>query len=232
MNKLRNKIWDMSRVELEKLVSKNKSFSDVLREANLSTNGGTNHRSLKKRIVEECISTSHFEPWKSSANMTRKKLPIENNLILNSKNYASSSLKKRLVKEKYLEDKCNRCGLLPRWNDQELTLQLEHKNGDHFDNRIENLEILCPNCHTQTKTYGSKRRKIRKNCLSCNKAIGKNSILCMGCENRNRKERPKNRKVKDRPTKDVLSEEVQRLGFVGTGKKYGVSDNAIRKWLK
>lgn len=57
-------------------------------------------------------------------------------------------------------DRCSLCGLLPVWNNKPLTLQVDHINGVNNDHRIENLRLLCPNCHTQTDTFGA--RNIRK----------------------------------------------------------------------
>ena len=61
--------------------------------------------------------------------------------------------KKQLLGRKLLEDKCSKCGLSPKWNNEPLTLELDHINGNHNDWRLTNLRILCPNCHTQTDTY-------------------------------------------------------------------------------
>lgn len=65
-------------------------------------------------------------------------------------------IKKQLIEFGYKEDVCECCGQLPFWKNKPLVLQLEHVNGDRRDFRIENLMILCPNCHSQTETYGGK----------------------------------------------------------------------------
>lgn len=70
-------------------------------------------------------------------------------------------LKKRLVDENILEYKCAICGNTGTWQGKKLTLQLDHINGEHTDNRVENLRFLCPNCHSQTDTFGSRQRRTK-----------------------------------------------------------------------
>ena len=72
---------------------------------------------------------------------------------------ARHHVKKRLLEQKLIPYICDACGNDGHWNDKKLVLQLEHKNGKNNDNRLENLAFLCPNCHTQTKTYAAKNRK-------------------------------------------------------------------------
>lgn len=78
-------------------------------------------------------------------------------LIKNSPYKSSYSLKKRLYKEGLKTEQCEECKLV-EWNDKPITLELDHINGDNTDNRIENLKILCPNCHSQTPTFRNKKR--------------------------------------------------------------------------
>lgn len=71
----------------------------------------------------------------------------------------SSAFKGRLIRAGLLKEQCNSCGIGPEWNGEWLSLHLDHKNGERNDNRIENLRILCPNCHSQTTTYCARNVK-------------------------------------------------------------------------
>lgn len=73
--------------------------------------------------------------------------------------YPTSKLKSRLVAEGYKKEVCEECGCGAVWNNKPLTLQVDHKDGDNTNHRLENLRLLCPNCHTQTSTFGSKNVK-------------------------------------------------------------------------
>ena len=77
----------------------------------------------------------------------------------------SSAFKSRLIKSGLLKEKCYLCGIGPEWKGAWLSLHLDHINGQRNDNRIENLRILCPNCHSQTTTYCAKNVKNKNNIL-------------------------------------------------------------------
>lgn len=97
-----------------------------------------------KDIIRECRSSAEY-------------------LIKGDKHRSSKCIKNYLLKNKLVENKCSVCNIPPEWNNKPLTLQLDHINGDHFDNRIENLRLICPNCHTQTDTYtGRNLREYKK----------------------------------------------------------------------
>lgn len=90
---------------------------------------------------------------------------IELLLVRGSSRNGRCNLKKRLIDAGIKEDRCEQCGIT-EWLGRKLGIHLHHKNGDGTDNRLENLEMLCPNCHSQTDTYGGRnghrRRKIQR----------------------------------------------------------------------
>ena len=70
----------------------------------------------------------------------------------------TSTLRKNILKTNILEYKCKRCKI-NEWEGEILTLEIEHIDGDNWNNKLENLELLCPNCHSLTKTYRKKKNK-------------------------------------------------------------------------
>ena len=90
--------------------------------------------------------------------------------------------------------------------------------------------MLCPNCNSQQITFAGRNNKPvekKKNyCNNCGKEVFITSKLCIRCSNKKRN------KVKNRPSKKVLLKEIEETNYCAIGRKYGVSDNAIRKWLK
>lgn len=138
-----------------------------------------------------------------------------------------TSLRKKLIEDGIKKDECEVCGHT-HWQNKKLTLELHHKDGNRYNNLIDNLQILCPNCHSLISNHARiKTIKIKKmSYCSCGKQILVGSEMCEECWHK------KNRKVTNRPEKSILLEDVKNLGYSGSGRKYGVSDNTIRKWLK
>jgi predicted RNA-binding Zn-ribbon protein involved in translation (DUF1610 family) len=129
-------------------------LADVVRAVGLKDVGG-NSATAKAYIKKFNLDTSHFDPYKNS----RRQKSLESSQIFKENSTTSrSTLRSRMIKEKVVPYKCGECGIPPEWNGKELVLQVEHINGDNSDNRINNLKFLCPNCHTQTPTWGSKKR--------------------------------------------------------------------------
>lgn len=149
-------VYSVSDEEFKEIVHKANSYSDCLRALGLQTRGGSSTDTLKRRINELNCDVSHFgknnirKP--SQAKYTLDEILIENSTYMNI-----SSLKNRLVKEGKLEYKCAKCGI-NKWLGLPLSLQLHHKNGVNNDHRIENIEFLCPNCHSQTNTFSGKNK--------------------------------------------------------------------------
>jgi hypothetical protein len=135
------------------------SVASALAQLNLKPAGG-NYDAFHKRVKELNIDTSHFTGQghlKNKPCLWHKEIPLKE-ILKENVYYNSSSLRKRLIKEKIFEPKCSCCSL-DVWLDQPISLELDHINGIKTDNRISNLRILCPNCHAQTPTYRSKNRK-------------------------------------------------------------------------
>lgn len=100
------------------------------------------------------------------------KIPLSEILEGKHLSYATCHLLKRLVAEGYKAYQCEECGIAD-WRGRPLSLQLDHVDGDSSNHRRENIRLLCPNCHTQTPTYGSKNccRNVQMHCPSCGSAI-------------------------------------------------------------
>ena len=197
---------------------------------------GDNNITLKKRISELNLDTSHFNKCcNNMVNVNKNKVPPLDAVLVANCTYNRHSLKRRLIKEKLIENKCSICKQLPIWNGISLSLQLDHINGVSDDNTLDNLRLLCPNCHSQTSTFAGKSNKKTRTkenkiikqtgiCL-CGNIKSKYSIKCIECQHIKRR-------THDRPSVDELINSIKQTSYVSVSNKYGVSDNAIRKWVK
>jgi len=223
---------DFTKNDFENLIKVSKNKTDVLNRLELRNNGG-NYNTLTRYIENFKIDISHFKR-PSYENLKVDKIDMKNILVENSTYSNNCSLKNRLYNEGYKERRCELCNQDENWEGKKMSLILDHKNGIHSDNRFENLRIVCPNCNATLETHGGKNlkkkpKKIRfrksiKYC-KCGKMIRKETNMCMDCHSLNQ------RKV-ERPTYEQLIKDIKELNYTNTGKKYGVSDNTIRKWKK
>jgi hypothetical protein len=143
---------------LEENVKDCYSFAELCRRLGLIPEG-SNPKTLKKKMNEFNIDYSHFTGQRWNENPSNpiyrgKYLP---NLCEHS-SLSSANAKELVYRLGLKKNKCEKCGL-SEWQGEPLTCELHHINGDTTDNRIENLIILCPNCHSQTDNFRSRNRK-------------------------------------------------------------------------
>ena len=242
--KPRSSAPSFSEQELRHAIANARSWSETLRNMDRCPTGN-NWRTIKQYAARWQISTAHFDPNAASNEALRrgaqKAKPLEEVLVENS-TYSRSALKRRLYEVGLKEPVCELCGQGENWRGRRIALILDHMNGIRNDNRIENLQIVCPNCAASLETHcGRAKEKLdrARTCQRCGKpfqAKYRDHRYCSReCGQRLkpniRGPKPERRKV-ERPPHDQLLREVKRLGWSAVGRKYGVSDNAIRKWIR
>lgn len=222
--------YDYSRENLAKIVSQSESISDVARALGMTTKGA-NHNTLKRKINEFDLDTSHFKGKGWSKGRSLEKVPIEDYLN-NTRKISSWKLKNRLLEEHLKENVCEICGI-SEWNGKPISCQLHHKDGDNTNNSLDNLQMLCPNCHSQTDNFaGRKNRKHsarrRKHISNIDRALTKEERSKI-----NQHPRLGLRRVA-RPSYLQFKKELTEFNnnYCAMARKYGISDSAIRKWEK
>jgi hypothetical protein len=143
---------------LEEVVKECYSIADVCRKYGVKPCGG-NYLVLKNKIKKLGISTNHFsgQSWRKGSKAPVKDAYSMEIVLTKNFYYNSNRLRKRLISEGYKLHMCEICNN-STWNNNPIPLELDHINGDNMDNRIENLRIVCPNCHAQTPTYRGKNK--------------------------------------------------------------------------
>ena len=221
---------------LEEIVSKATSWAQVCRSLGIKPMTGS-QAFIKRRVIKLNIPYSHFlgQAW-NKGRIHGPRRPIEDYLS-NKYPISSDALKKRLIREGFKKRNCESCGA-SKWLDGEIPIDLHHIDGNHFNNTLSNLEILCPNCHTfgdakhrseakppKIRASNPKGVKISTICPQCGLGMARKSRVCFKCYNL------KKRKV-SWPSGKELKTMVWSHSVSAIARKFGVSDNAVAKWCK
>ena len=225
--------------QLSEAVAKSVTWAGVCRILDIPPATGSQTH-LTRRAKGLGIDASHFtgNRWRKGKKFPDESRPIQEYLVKDS-TIKSSTLRGRLIEEGIKERRCELCGLI-EWNGEPTPLELDHKNSDHWDNTLDNLQILCPNCHAQVtakrrgaliadlgfvevKAADSNPAKI---CIDCGKEISHKATKCKSCVMRDRGTRIV------WPSDEELQDKLKMVSYVSLARDLGVSDNAIRKHLK
>jgi HNH endonuclease len=215
-------------------------WSDALRCLGYEPKG-SNFQTLQRWAKEWGIPSDHFD-----ANSVRRRasarraFPLEEVLVENS-TYPRGKLKARLLGLGLKQPRCEMCGQGNMWGGRPISLILDHINGVSNDNRLENLRIVCPNCNATLDTHCGRNLPRQRTCPGCNQLFVPHTMQHRYCSQRcwgavaanlyRGSVHPATRKV-ERPSYEQLLTDVQSMSFLAIGRKYGVSDNAVRKWIR
>lgn len=145
----------------------------------------------------------------------------------NERTISSHKLKLKLLKEKIKAPMCELCKQ-ETWLDSPIPLELHHKDGNHFNNNLNNLQILCPNCHALQENNSGKSNRIAvlNRCIDCGQPITKQSVRCKSCAAKLRNQDS----AKNFLTREEFKSLLRSKLITQIGRVFNVSDNAIRKW--
>ena len=224
-------IWTVEREYLQKIVSESKSLTDVLKILGKNpTTGGSQYKDIQKRLKSEGIDYSHFKLHRLNRMIDLGKSRTKYKEVTDLSLVPRCTLRKYILRNNLIPYVCHQCGLEELWCSKKLTLQLDHIDGNHKNNDLSNLRFLCPNCHSQTDTYGSKnivKNKKTQRCPMCAVTTKySRSGFCIKCAGKQK------RKIKDRPSLETILNFLKGNSYVEAGKHFGVSNVMVRKWIK
>jgi 5-methylcytosine-specific restriction endonuclease McrA len=158
---MENKIYKLSDEQFVELLKKSSTISEVLFKLGYTTKGNSwGYSQIKRRMTDLNLDHSIFKGKSYLSNKKTDKISEKDILRENCK-HQRTVLRRYIIKNNLIPYKCAICGCT-EWQGKTLSLELDHINGINNDNRLENLRFLCPNCHSQTSTYGSRNQQLNE----------------------------------------------------------------------
>ncbi len=243
---MENRIYKLTDKEFIDLVKSSLNISEVLFKLGYSTKGNSwGYSQVKQRMTDLNISGRDFRGKSSLSICTQQKKIDKDKLFCKNSKHTRTVLRKVIIKEKLIPYKCAICGIT-EWQGKTLSLELDHINGENNDNRLENLRFLCPNCHSQTDTYGSRNQKISESSYDITEEL-KNIVITKYLELKNQKKVANLLNIKHSVVKRILSDaglnksnqkyilqydlngnEINRFGTISECCKYLMENNIVK----
>ena len=216
---------------LQSLLNSHFSYKDIFKELGVRPYTH-NYTLLHRKVRDDNLSLDIFfrnafiRREELMKKLKRARIIDPKDALIEKSPYTRNTIRRILLGDNLIPYKCDICENPGVHLSNPLVLQIDHKNGVHNDHRLENLRWLCPNCHAQTTTYSGCNNRKKYYCKTCNRETKGYSNICRECS------RKKKRKF------DVTKEELEMLintkkeNFSSLGRRFGVSDNAVRKRCK
>lgn len=229
-----------SEEDLREAISQAVCWADALRFLGYEVKGA-NYRTLQRHARQWGISTDHFD---KNAGRRRaalnQQIPLDQALVKGS-TYPRGRLKRRLLALGIKQPICELCGQGEYWHGRRMSLILDHINGVANDHRLENLRMVCPNCAATLETHCGRNTPRVRICPGCRSPFEPRNAQHRYCSQEcwgrvaahvyRGKSHPGARKV-PRPSYEQLMTDLESMSMLAVGRKYGVSDNAVRKWIR
>lgn len=222
-------------LQLRRAIARSFNWKETLRNLGYCPTG-SNPQTVKKYVARWKIDVSHFDPdLARHRGLGAQAVPLADVMVRDS-TYNRGSLKFRLYSDGLKERRCEICGQGEAWLGSKIALILDHINGVRDDNRIENLRIVCPNCAATLPTHcgrGLRKPKVVLDCERCGKPFPRKTKVQRFCSRDcgQLASSTKQRQTK-RPPREQLMSELEASNYCAVARKYGVTDNAIRKWVR
>ena len=232
-------IWLTTDDEFKKIIRKSNTITEVLKYFNM-LNKGSNFITVKNRIQHLHVNCDHFiEGRREQARLSlsryshgTKKIPL-NKLLVKDCKHSRSHIKERIIKHSIIPYVCGLCEQEPIWRGNPLSLRLDHIDGNSTNYIKTNLRFLCPNCDSQTATYGSKninfKNRFRDICEICGVLKLKSQRFCsVKCS----ATFARSKNASHVTTKQLIILRDSGMSYTDIGKKANISDVAVRNRIK
>ena len=222
---MENKIYKLKDDEFVDLVKSSLNISEVLFKLGYSTKGNSwGYSQIKQRMLDLNLTGKDFKGKSTIVESVECRKINKEKLFCKNSKHNRNTLRRTIIQENLIPYKCAICGLT-EWQGKTLSLELDHINGENNDNRLENLRFLCPNCHSQTDTYGSRNQKITESKYEINEQL-RTLVINKYLECKNQKKVAECLNIKHKVVKQIISD----AGLGKSNQKYVIQyDNNMNE---